>query len=104
MPEPLANPPVFYDPAGQRRRRLRRTGWLLAIAITLLAGILIASILVNPWLPRLDLRPVAGLPHAGDTKWSPPPLAATRSEQKARRAQAALERALARTRAAPGKR
>ena len=64
--------------------------------VTALAAIFIASVLANPLLPRFNLRPLASLPHAADVK--PKPLiTANPSEQKAKRAAAALQRELART-------
>jgi peptidoglycan-N-acetylglucosamine deacetylase len=87
---------VFYDPAGRRWRRVRRAWLALAIVITALAAVFIASVLANPLLPHFNLRQVASLPHAGDIK--PKPLiTANPGEQKARRAAAALQRELART-------
>ncbi|MEP6922193.1 MAG: glycosyltransferase [bacterium] len=89
--------PIFFDPAGRRWRRTRRVGLSSAVLVTTLAGIFIASVLVNPLLPHLNLRPIAGLPHETDLK--PKPLITVRnpSEQKAKHAAAALQRELART-------
>ncbi|MBL8188769.1 MAG: glycosyltransferase [Acidobacteria bacterium] len=84
--------PVFYDPAGRRSRNLRRVGWPLAVIATSLVAIFVASVLVNPALPRLNLRQFSGLPNAADTKPQAPKLIANRNEQKAVRAQAALDR------------
>jgi peptidoglycan-N-acetylglucosamine deacetylase len=93
----LASPgsPVFYDPAGRRWRRVRRTWLALAILVTSLAAVFVTSVLVNPVLPSLHIRPVAGLPHTGDIKLKRPNLPRNPSEQKARKAQAELQRALA---------
>ncbi|MGH9969386.1 MAG: glycosyltransferase [Pyrinomonadaceae bacterium] len=92
-----AGSPVFYDPAGRRWRRVRRTWMALAILVTALAAIFIASVLVNPALPSFHLRPLASLPHRGDIKPKRPALPRNPSEQKARKAQAELQRALATT-------
>jgi cellulose synthase/poly-beta-1,6-N-acetylglucosamine synthase-like glycosyltransferase/peptidoglycan/xylan/chitin deacetylase (PgdA/CDA1 family) len=78
--------PVFHDPAGRRWRRVRRAWQSLAVAATLLGGILVLSVLVNPLLPRLDLKAAASLPRAADIKLKPTPLVATRGQQRARRA------------------
>ena len=86
--------PVFFDPQGRRWRRVRRTWLSLAVIATVLAAIFICSVVINPALPRLSLRPVASLPHAEDTKLKAPPLVATRREQRAQRAATALTRAL----------
>ncbi|HSS21886.1 MAG TPA: glycosyltransferase [Pyrinomonadaceae bacterium] len=97
--------PVFYDPAGRRWRRVRRTWFALAVAVTSLAGMLIASVLVNPALPGFNIRPLAGLPHTTDIKPKPLLVPVNPSQQKSRKAQAELQHALARTpRVLPAKR
>ena len=60
-----ADSPVFYDPAGRRWRRVRRTWMALAVVVTSLAAVFIASVLVNPALPSFNIRPVASLPQPG---------------------------------------
>src|SRR5215475_12817193 len=95
---------VFHDPAGMRYRRLRRVWWGLAVIVTVLVGTLIAGALINPWLPRLDLRPLAGLPVVADARQPAPRLIISKRAKRARRAQAALQRALAKTRIVPGHR
>jgi cellulose synthase/poly-beta-1,6-N-acetylglucosamine synthase-like glycosyltransferase/peptidoglycan/xylan/chitin deacetylase (PgdA/CDA1 family)/spore germination protein YaaH len=89
--------PVFYDPAGRRWKRVRRTWMGLAIVVTSLAAVLIASVLVNPALPSLNIRAVASLPQTSDIKPKPLTAPANPSQQKARKAQADLQRALAAT-------
>jgi peptidoglycan-N-acetylglucosamine deacetylase len=88
---------VFFDPARRRWRRIRRVWMICAVTITALAATLVISVIVNPFLPRLNLRPIAGLPHAVDAKPQPPPLIMNRRGQNARRAEAALRRALVTT-------
>jgi cellulose synthase/poly-beta-1,6-N-acetylglucosamine synthase-like glycosyltransferase/peptidoglycan/xylan/chitin deacetylase (PgdA/CDA1 family)/spore germination protein YaaH len=88
---------VFYDPAGRRWKRVRRTWMALAILVTSLAAVLIASVLVNPALPSLNIRAVASLPQTSDIKPKPLVAPANPSQQKARKAQADLQRALAAT-------
>src|SRR2546421_3533915 len=103
--EALPGTPVFYDPKGRRWRRVKRTYLVLAICITAITAIFIASVLANPLLPRLNLRPLANLPHPSDIK--PKPLAvapANPREQKAKRAQAELQKALATTSVVPAQR
>jgi len=96
--------PVFFDPAGRRWRRVRRTWLALAVIVTGLVAIFIASVLANPVLPSFKLRPVAILPHSSDIKPRPPNVPANPSEQKAKKAQAELQHALATTkRIVPGK-
>lgn len=97
--------PVFYDPAGRRWRRVRRTWLALAILVTSLAAIFVASVLVNPVLPTFHIRPVPSLPHTADLKLRAPHLPRNPSEQKAKKAQAELQRALAKApRVVPAKR
>jgi len=96
--------PVFYDPAGKRKRHVRRFGWLFGAGITALAAVFIASVLINPVLPRLNLRPVAALPNATDARLRPPAIITNRPQQRALRADAALQRTLAKTPAVPGRR
>nr|MDQ2938627.1 hypothetical protein [Acidobacteriota bacterium] len=97
--------PVFYDPLGRRWRRVRRTWLALAVLVTGMAAIFIASVLINPVLPSFDVRPVASLPHTADIRPKRPNLPANPVEQKAKRAQAELQHALATTkRVVPGKR
>ena len=93
MPEPH-DQPVFYDPTQRRARHFRRTGWFLAMVITILAVIFIASVLINPVLPQLRLHSVASLPTASDAKIQTPQIIPGRREQKAVRAQAELKQAL----------
>ncbi|MGE0129300.1 MAG: glycosyltransferase [Blastocatellales bacterium] len=85
--------PVFYDPLGRRSRNLRRAGWPLAAIVTALAAIFVASILINPTLPQLNLRQLSVLPGVVDAKPQAPQLIADRRERKAARARAALDRA-----------
>jgi cellulose synthase/poly-beta-1,6-N-acetylglucosamine synthase-like glycosyltransferase/peptidoglycan/xylan/chitin deacetylase (PgdA/CDA1 family)/spore germination protein YaaH len=88
---------VFYDPAGRRWKRVRRIWMAFAIVVTSLTATLIASVLINPALPSFNIRPVASLPHTADIKPKPLPAPANPSQQKAKRAQAELQRALAAT-------
>src|SRR5499427_5850308 len=94
--------PIFFDPAGRRRRWVRKAGFVFATVAGALAAIFVASVLINPWLPRLNLRQIASLPNVNDTRLRAPSLATPR-EQKARRAQAALRHALARRAPVPAK-
>src|SRR6478672_8919225 len=77
----------------------------LAIVVTSLAAILIASVLVNPALPSFNIRPVPSLPQSADIKPQALAAPANPSQQKAKKAQAELQRALAATpRVLPAKR
>lgn len=80
----------------------------MSILVTGLAVVFIASVLANPVLPSFNLRPIAALPHPADVKDlkpKAPNLPANPSERRARKAQAELQRALAKQQyVAPGKR
>ncbi len=91
------NKPVFYDPTNRRQSYLRRAGWLLAVIVTTLSVIFIASVLINPVLPELRLHQIASLPNAIDAKLQPPQIIPSRREQKAAHAQAELKKALDKT-------
>jgi cellulose synthase/poly-beta-1,6-N-acetylglucosamine synthase-like glycosyltransferase/peptidoglycan/xylan/chitin deacetylase (PgdA/CDA1 family)/spore germination protein YaaH len=100
-----AESPVFYDPAGRRWKRVRRTWMALAIVVTSLTAILVASVLVNPALPSFNIRPVASLPNTADIKPKALPAPANPSQQKLKKAQVELQHALAATpRVVPAKR
>lgn len=92
-----ADSPVFYDPAGRRWRRVRRTWLALAVVVTLLATIFIASVLINPVLPEFNIKSLASLPHKADLKPRRLDVPVNPSQQKARKAQAELQHALATT-------
>jgi peptidoglycan-N-acetylglucosamine deacetylase len=87
------NHQVFHDPAGKRRRHVRRLGLTVAVLVSTLAAVFVASILINPILPRLDLKQVAALPKAGDVRLPLPPALVSRREVRAKRAAAELRRA-----------
>jgi len=100
-----ADSPVFYDPAGRRWRRVRRTWMALAVLVTSLAAIFIASVLVNPVLPSFDVHPITSLPHTADIKPKSLNVRANPVDKKFKRAQAELQHALATTkRVVPAKR
>ena len=97
--------PVFHDPHGRRWRRVKRTYLFLAVLVTALAVVFIASVLANPVLPSFNLRQLNGLPRTADLKPKAPNIPANPSEQKAKKAQAELQRALANAKyIVPGKR
>jgi hypothetical protein len=96
---------VFFDPRVRRRRRARRTYLAIGVLATALAAMFIASVLANPLLPRLNLRPLTNLPHATDIKPRPRAvLPANAREAKAKRAKVELQKALLQTPAPPAKR
>jgi cellulose synthase/poly-beta-1,6-N-acetylglucosamine synthase-like glycosyltransferase/peptidoglycan/xylan/chitin deacetylase (PgdA/CDA1 family)/spore germination protein YaaH len=84
---------------------VRRTWLALAVLVTFLAAIFIASVLINPILPSINIRPVASLPHTGDLKPKSLSIPVNPSQQKAKKAREELQHALAATkRVVPGKR
>jgi cellulose synthase/poly-beta-1,6-N-acetylglucosamine synthase-like glycosyltransferase/peptidoglycan/xylan/chitin deacetylase (PgdA/CDA1 family)/spore germination protein YaaH len=94
--------PIFYDPRERRWRRVRLVGLIFAVSSTLLAALFIASVLVNPILPQLELHPAKALPQMPDTKLKPPRLILTRREARAHRAVRELKGALRKTKYVPG--
>jgi cellulose synthase/poly-beta-1,6-N-acetylglucosamine synthase-like glycosyltransferase/peptidoglycan/xylan/chitin deacetylase (PgdA/CDA1 family)/spore germination protein YaaH len=100
----LPSSPVFYDPLGRRWRTVRRTYLALGIAVTAITAIFIASVLVNPLLPRLNLRPLQNLPQTYRIKPQPPAVLQNPSEAKAKKAQEELKKAYLQTRAVPARR
>lgn len=59
--------PVFFDEHGRRWRIFNYLGILVAVVATILLAIFIISVLINPFLPQLRLKPVTGLPQQADT-------------------------------------
>jgi cellulose synthase/poly-beta-1,6-N-acetylglucosamine synthase-like glycosyltransferase/peptidoglycan/xylan/chitin deacetylase (PgdA/CDA1 family)/spore germination protein YaaH len=55
--------PVFFDPNRKRWPRLRRGVFLTGLLFSSLFGILIISILTNPFLPKLNLPKASFLPN-----------------------------------------
>lgn len=59
--------PVFFDDKGHRWRIFNYGGIILAGIVTVLTAIFIASVLINPFLPQLRLKPFTALPQKIDT-------------------------------------
>ena len=78
---------MFYDPRGRRWRRVRRTYLALGIAVTAITAVFIASVLANPLLPRLNLRPLQNLPQTYRIKPQPPAILLSPREKQAKKAQ-----------------
>jgi len=95
---------VFYDPRGRRWRRVKRTYLALGIAVTAITAVFIASVLANPLLPRLNLRPIQNLPRSSDIKLPAAAALPNARELKARKAQDLLQKELAKTRVVPARR
>ena len=56
--------PVFYDPQSRRWRRFKRTVQIAGGIVSIIFGALIASVLINPALPTLGLKPARALPES----------------------------------------
>jgi cellulose synthase/poly-beta-1,6-N-acetylglucosamine synthase-like glycosyltransferase/peptidoglycan/xylan/chitin deacetylase (PgdA/CDA1 family)/spore germination protein YaaH len=106
MAEPTQSHPVFYDPKGRRWRRVRRTWIAFAVFVTVVLTIFILSVLANPILPALNLRPSPKLPTPADVKPlpTPPPVPKTAREIEVQRTEKELASKLATTRVVPASR
>jgi cellulose synthase/poly-beta-1,6-N-acetylglucosamine synthase-like glycosyltransferase/peptidoglycan/xylan/chitin deacetylase (PgdA/CDA1 family)/spore germination protein YaaH len=93
--------PVFYDPRGRRWKRVKRTYLALGIAVTAITAVFIASVLANPLLPRLNLRPL--LPTRAILKPPPAPTPVTTRDLKAKKAADELKNAYKDTPRVPGR-
>jgi len=83
---------------------VRRTYLALGVAVTAVVGIFIASVLANPLLPRLNLRPISSLPRPSDLPLQPIKLPPKNPrELEARKAQEILQKELKKTRVIPAK-
>ncbi len=60
------NRAVFYSENTSRWQRFRGTGLVLAIVASIFAAVFIVSVLINPFLPQLQLKPLAALPQTKD--------------------------------------
>lgn len=64
--------PVFFDNKGKRWKIFNYASLAVAITTTVLVVFFIISVLINPFLPQIRLKPLAILPQLGDTKLSLP--------------------------------
>ncbi|HYJ90950.1 MAG TPA: glycosyl hydrolase family 18 protein, partial [Pyrinomonadaceae bacterium] len=62
----LERKPVFFDDKGRRRHFLNVLGLAVAGIVTVVVGFFVTSVLVNPFLPQLRLKPVAIFPQKND--------------------------------------
>ena len=72
--------PVFHDTKGRRRHYLSYLSILGATVVTVLLTFFVISVLINPFLPQIKLKPVAVLPQQPDINFKPPPLPVTKAE------------------------
>ena len=61
-----SNQSVFYSESGKRWRKFRGLWISLAVVMTLFAAVFVVSVLVNPFLPQVRLKPNASLPQEKD--------------------------------------
>jgi cellulose synthase/poly-beta-1,6-N-acetylglucosamine synthase-like glycosyltransferase/peptidoglycan/xylan/chitin deacetylase (PgdA/CDA1 family)/spore germination protein YaaH len=59
--------PIFFDQKGTRWRAFSYLSVVLAIGTSVLVGFFIISVLINPFLPQIRLKPFASLPQQNDT-------------------------------------
>jgi len=85
--DPESNPrPVFHDPKGGRRRFVNYFAIIAGGAVSVLIAVFVVSVLVNPFLPQVRLKPLAALPQSEDTGLPVPERPATsRKELQVRR-------------------
>jgi len=58
---------VFFDDKGHRGRFASYLGFVIGATVTILISFFVVSVLINPFLPQIRLKPVATLPQAPDT-------------------------------------
>jgi cellulose synthase/poly-beta-1,6-N-acetylglucosamine synthase-like glycosyltransferase/peptidoglycan/xylan/chitin deacetylase (PgdA/CDA1 family)/spore germination protein YaaH len=93
--EPVERQPVFFDEQGRRWRAFSYVGATVAIGTTLLIAFFVISVLINPFLPQIKLRPFSALPQQIDTGLQVPdlpPLSKTESDIKRASKKLKLER------------
>ena len=66
--------PIFYDDRGKRWKLFNYIGLTVAVVTTALLAFFIISVLINPFLPQIRLKPVAILPQSDSTQLSLPEL------------------------------
>ncbi|MEO6655888.1 MAG: polysaccharide deacetylase family protein [Pyrinomonadaceae bacterium] len=67
-----ANTPIFLDTKGRRRHYVSYSGILAGTIVTALLAFFVVSVLINPFLPQIRLKPVAALPQQSDINFHPP--------------------------------
>lgn len=83
--ELIEKQPVFFDEQGRRWRAFSYAGAVIAIGTTLLIAFFVVSVLINPFLPQIRLKPFTALPQQPDTGLQVPelpPLTKTESQLK----------------------
>lgn len=72
--------PVFFDDKGHRGRFTSYLGLMIAAVVTVMLAFFVISVLINPFLPQIKLKPVASLPQQSDINFHPPELPLTKGE------------------------
>ena len=76
--------PVFSNVGGRRGQYFSYVSILIATLVTVLLTFFVVSVLINPFLPLIRLKPVATLPQQSDLQSHVPELPATKREVIAR--------------------
>ncbi len=76
--------PVFLDTKGRRRHYVSYTSIVAALVVTIMLTFFIVSVLINPFLPQIKLKPIAVLPQQPDTNFHPPEKPETKTESIAK--------------------
>ncbi|CAN5364852.1 glycosyltransferase [soil metagenome] len=77
---PDQNKPVFLDAGGKRHQYFSYLSILGGTVVTVLLTFFVISVLINPFLPQIRLKPVAVLPQQSDINFKPPPPPVTKEE------------------------
>ena len=80
MSENSPNHSVFYSESGKRWRHFRSLWILFAVITTLFAAVFVVSVLINPFLPQVRLKPNSALPQSKDIIPATPEKPITRHE------------------------
>src|SRR5215470_6175281 len=83
--------PVFFDPDRKRWPRLRGGVYLSGLVLSVLFGVLVLSILLNPVLPKLALPQSSILPSGGHVAPPVPPQILTPRQRAIREAKRKIE-------------
>ncbi|MFN6964377.1 MAG: glycosyltransferase [Pyrinomonadaceae bacterium] len=83
---PQQRHPVFFDDLGRRRRLLNLAAALAAALASILGGTFLISVLINPFLPQVKLRPSPLLPRPFDIRSIVPSVPSTKKEAAVRQA------------------
>ena len=80
MSDNSTNHSVFYSESGKCWRHFRSLWISLAVITTLFAAVFVVSVLINPFLPQVRLKPNSALPQPKDIVLTTPEKPITRHE------------------------